>query len=94
MLTPSTPPHTPIARARSCRSVNVLVMMDMATGLSIDPPMACSARNAIRDPTSGATLHSSDPMPNSTSPVWNTRRRPIRSPVDPASISRQAIVSV
>ncbi len=32
MLTPTTPPHTPIARARSRGSVKVLVMIDIATG--------------------------------------------------------------
>src|SRR5579872_2549727 len=34
------PPQAPRARARSARSVNVLVMMDIATGLSMDPPIA------------------------------------------------------
>jgi hypothetical protein len=40
MLSPTTPPHTPMALARSRRSMKVLVMMDIATGLSIDPPTA------------------------------------------------------
>jgi hypothetical protein len=50
MLRPSTAPQTPIARARSARSVKVLVMMDMATGLSTDPPTACSTRKATSQP--------------------------------------------
>ena len=60
-LMPTTPPHTPIARARSFGSVKTLVMIDIATGLSIEPPTACTARNAISQPRLGATLHSNDP---------------------------------
>ena len=41
---PTTPPQTPIARARSRGSVKTFVMIDIATGLSIDPPTACLAR--------------------------------------------------
>src|ERR1700704_6051938 len=37
-LTPTAAPQTPMARARSARSVNVFTMMDMATGLSMEPP--------------------------------------------------------
>src|SRR5215813_4692208 len=58
MLRPNTAPHTPSALARSRSSVNVFAMMDKATGLSIDPPMACTARNAISQPRPGARLHS------------------------------------
>ena len=35
---PKTAPQTPTAWARSRGSVNVLVMIDMATGLSIEAP--------------------------------------------------------
>ncbi len=94
MLMPTTPPHTPIACARSFRSVKVLVMIDIATGLSIDPPTACTARNAISQPRPGARLHSSEPSTNSSSPVWNTRLRPIRSAIEPDSISSEASTSV
>ena len=44
---PTTPPQTPIARARSTRPVNTWVMIDIATGFIIEPPMAC--RNRARD---------------------------------------------
>ena len=44
---PITLPQTPIALARSARSVKTFVMIDMATGLSIEPPTAWTARNAI-----------------------------------------------
>ena len=57
---PTTAPQAPIARARSRGSVNTLVMIDMATGLSIEPPTACSMRAAISQPSVGARLHSSD----------------------------------
>ena len=90
MLMPTTADHTPIALARSPGSMKVFVMIDMATGLSIDPPIACSIRNATSQPRLGATLHSSEPRENATSPVWKVRRRPIRSAVDPDSMRKLA----
>jgi hypothetical protein len=59
MLSPNTPPYTPMARARSPGSVKVLVMIDIATGLSIDPPTAtqrirsCASRKTARLTRSG-----------------------------------------
>ncbi|CAM5677352.1 hypothetical protein SFUMM280S_07552 [Streptomyces fumanus] len=82
-------PH-PIARARSRGSVKVLVMIDMATGLSIEPPTACTIRNTTSEVRSGASEHSTEPAVNSTRPVMKTRLRPIRSAVEPASISSEA----
>ncbi len=93
-LSPTTPPQTPIAWARSRGSVKVLVMIDMATGLSIDPPTACTIRNTISRSMVGANPHSSDPIPNTTSPAWNVRRRPTRSAVEPETISKLARTSV
>jgi hypothetical protein len=69
-------------------------MIEIATGFSIDAPSACTARNAIRQPRLGATLHSSEPNVNSAMPAWNVRRRPTRSPVAPASIRKLATTSV
>ena len=43
-------------------SVKVLVMIDIATGLSIDPPMAWTMRKTTSVVWSGARLHSSEPM--------------------------------
>jgi hypothetical protein len=83
-----------MARARSRRSVKVLVMMDMATGLSIEPPTACTIRKTISQLRLGATLHSRDPRVNRASPSWKTRRRPIRSAVEPLRMSRLARTSV
>lgn len=91
---PTTPPQIPIARARSRRSVKVLVMIDIATGLSIEPPTACTIRNATSEGRFGATEHSAEPSVKITSPVLKTRRRPIRSAVEPASISSEAMTSV
>ena len=94
MLNPNTAPQMPIAVARSRGSSNTLRTIDSATGLSIDPPTAWSTRAAIRNPRLGATPHSSDPSANTVSPVWNTRLRPTRSPVEPPSINRLANTSV
>lgn len=68
-LIPTTPPHTPMARARSRGSVNVLVMMPIATGFSIEPPTACSIRNATSHPRPGAMLHSSEAAVKISRPV-------------------------
>jgi hypothetical protein len=74
--------------------VKICEMIDSATGLSIEPPMACRNRAAISISTLGARLHSSDPMAKTVSPIWKTRLRPKRSPVAPESISRDASTSV
>src|ERR1700722_2279470 len=90
---PNVDPQKPIALARSLGSVNVLVMIDIATGLSIDPPTACTARNATRAPRLGARLQASEPIVNTARPIWKIIRRPTRSATDPDSISREAITS-
>src|SRR5262249_13538084 len=56
MLRPTTAPHMPIACPRSRGSVNLLVMIDIPTGLSMDPPTACSIRNATSVRVDGAML--------------------------------------
>ncbi len=90
METPMTAPQTPIARARSRGSVKVLVMIDMATGFSIDPPTACTMRKITSVWRFGATEHSAEPAVKTARPVMKTRLRPIRSAVEPDSISREA----
>ena len=40
MLSPNIAAYTPIARARSAGSTNTVRMIDIATGLSIEPPIA------------------------------------------------------
>jgi hypothetical protein len=69
-------------------------MIDIATGLSMDPPTACIIRNAISQPSPGARLHNPEPTVNTASPTWNVRRRPTRSAVAPDNISRLASTSV
>ena len=91
---PNIAPHTPMACARSRGSSKTLRMIDIATGVSAAPPIACTMRKTISSPRLGAIAHSSDPSPNSASPAWNTRRRPSRSAVEPASRSRLARTSV
>ncbi len=90
MLMPTTPPQTPMARARSFGSVKVLVMIDIATGLSIEPPTAWSIRKATSQGRLGAMLHRAEETVKTTRPAWKTRRRPTRSAVEPASISSEA----
>ncbi len=67
--TPGPAPWTPRPRRPRPRwpgparggSVNVLVMIDMATGLSIDPPTAWTMRKTMSSVRLGARLHSSEP---------------------------------
>jgi hypothetical protein len=70
--------------------MKVLVMIDIATGLSMLAPSAWIIRNAMRLRRPGAALHSADATVNTTMPVWNVRLRPTRSASEPASISRLA----
>ena len=91
---PNTAPHTPTAWARSRASVNVLVMIDIATGFIIEAPTAWSTRNSTRSPTLGATLHRSEAAEKTLRPTTKMRLRPNRSAVEPASISRLAITTV
>jgi hypothetical protein len=56
--------------------VKVFVMIDMATGLSIEPPTACSIRNTISQPSPGARLQSSEPSVKTARPVWKVRAAP------------------
>ena len=94
MATPTTAAQTPMAWARSRGMVKVLVMIDMATGLSIDPPTAWTMRKTIRSVRLGAKLHRSDPAEKVSSPMTKVRRRPSRSAVDPESMSRLASTRV
>ena len=68
MDTPTTAAQTPMAWARSRGSVKVLVMIDMATGFSIEPPTAWTMRKTIRVARLGARLHSSEPAAKVTQP--------------------------
>ena len=65
-------------------------MIDIATGLSIDPPIACSMRNAISQPRPGARPPAPGPYGDTARPVWKTRRAAYWLAVAPESISRLA----
>ena len=91
---PTTEPQTPIARARSAGTSKVFTMMLIATGFSIVPPSACTTRARISSSMLPARLQPSEPTMNSPIPNVNTRRRPSRSAVDPANISRHASTMV
>ena len=90
MLTPNMLIQIPIAQSRSARPLKTLEIIDTATGLSMDPPIACNIRNAISHPRSGAMEHSAELTVNTVSPVWKIRRRPKRSAVAPPSITKLA----
>ena len=83
-----------MALARSRGSTNTFVMIDMATGLSIEPPTACTIRNATSAGDPGARLHSSEAAVKVARPTWKTRRRPSRSAVEPLKMSRLASTKV
>ena len=89
--TPNTPAHTPNARARFRGSVMTLVMVDKALGCIMAAPTASSMRNATRVPEAGRERAGQRAQrEDRPGPAWNMRRRPIRSPVDPASSSSDA----
>ena len=94
METPTTAPQIPTAWARSRGMVKVFVMIDIATGFSIDPPIAWIMRKTMRVSRLGARLQSSEPAAKVNSPMTKVRRRPKRSAVEPEIISRLASTSV
>ena len=59
----------------------------------IAPPIPCPPRARIRNSADGETAHNSEVKENRTSPIENTRRRPIRSASEPAVSSTEASVS-
>ena len=94
MDTPTTAAQIPTAWARSRGMVKVFVMIDIATGFSIDPPTAWTMRKTMRKPRLGARLQSREPAAKVKSPMTNVRRRPRRSAVEPEIMSRLASTSV
>jgi hypothetical protein len=91
--TPLNPAHVPIAWVRSA-GAKLASMMARLAGVISAPPMPCTARAAISQPMPGAAAHSTDAKVNQPSPARNTRRRPQRSPSEPASSISEARVSV
>jgi len=83
-----------MALALPAGSRNTLLMIPSAAGLSPAAPAPWTARNAISHARLGAMLHSQEPRMNRDNPAWNTVRRPNRSAITPADISRLARVTV
>ena len=82
-----------MAWARSRGSVKVLVMMDRATGASMEPPIAWRARMAMSMSGLIDIEHRADPSPKISSPETKTRRRPARSASAPENMRREARTS-
>ena len=76
MPMPATPAHTPMARARSAGSRNVLVRIDSVVGKMNAPPTPMSARAAMSMPGEPAVDASAETTPNHASPNMSMRRRP------------------
>jgi hypothetical protein len=66
-------------------------MIDIAIGLSIEPPTPCRPQKAISHPAPGDRPHRREPRENSDSPSRKIRLRPKRSAMEPDSMSRQAM---
>ena len=80
---PPSPDQAPIARLRSSER-NAPWIIARLPGVSSAPPMPCSTRAAISTSAFGASPHSREARANQIVPMTKTRRRPSRSPSDPA----------
>ena len=80
--------YTPIARACSPGSGNIVTIMPSTTAEVIAPPMPCTKRAMTSISWLCASPHSSEAAVKTNSPARKTVRRPIRSPKRPASSSR------
>lgn len=80
----------PIARVRSAGSVNMLRINESVEGMSVAPPIPIRARAAMRTSEVGANAASVEATPNTAAPIRSSRRRPIRSPMLPMTMSRPA----
>src|SRR4029077_13327773 len=91
---PSEPPATDtntyalIARARSLGLGNSVMMIARITEAWAAAPIPCRKRAPIRAAPLGAIPHRSEATVNVATPARNTRLRPTRSPIRPASSSR------
>ena len=89
------PPETlavqiPIARVRSAGSGNRCRISDSVDGIRVAPPIPISARAPMSTAALGASAAASEAAPNRPAPMSSRRRRPIRSPRLPITISRPA----
>lgn len=77
-LIPSPRPKRRSPAPRSRGSVKVVVMFDIAMGVSIEPPIPCNMRRATSIVRLGARLQSQGPTEKQTMPIVSTLPRPIR----------------
>ena len=87
---PVVAPHSPIARARSPRSVNTFVSIDNVAGKTIAAPSPITHRAAISAPGVDVSPPATLASPNTASPVSNMPLRPRRSLRLPAASSEAA----
>ncbi len=66
----------------------MVTIIPRITADAMAPPAPCTKRAPINTPWLWAVAHTSDAAVNTASPMRNTRRLPIRSPIRPASRSR------
>jgi hypothetical protein len=83
----------PIARWRSWRSANVLVMIASVEGMISAAPRPMLARAAVSIPTESETAAHVEQAANATRPARNVFLRPTRSARLPATNSRPANTS-
>ncbi len=81
---------TPIARARSLGSGNIVTTMPRMTAELTAPPIPCRKRAAISIGWLTERPHNNEAAVNMTRPIRKIRLRPIRSPSRPASSKRPA----
>ena len=88
--TPVLAPQSPIARARSRRSVNTLVSRDSVAGKISAAPSPITARAAISSPGLFPNPPAKLEAAKTTNPAINTPLRPTRSPRLPAASTNAA----
>ena len=82
--TPDRPDQAPMARGRSS-GLKLASRMARLAGVSSAPPIPWATRPSTSAASFGASAHATDATAKTTTPVWNTRLRPNRSPRDPPS---------
>ena len=85
---PTVAPHTPIALARSTRSVNTLDRIDSVLGKTMAAPTPITARAAISWPVEVPSEPAAVPIPKTARPVISAPLRPNRSLRLPAASTK------
>ena len=74
------PAHSPIASARSRRSVNMVLISESVDGARVAPAIPSTARAAMSMTALVEKAARIEARPNATAPMSSRRRRPTRSP--------------